>query len=88
MVSKSISGVPKVSHTALYILGFNCHSVASWNFLEFVSASKLSLSGICAALMFESLLVRQPLLKWSILSVYFKYTENILLKYIWSFCQV
>ena len=44
--NKSTSGVPKVSHTALYILGFNCHSVASWNFLEFLSASKLSLPGI------------------------------------------
>ena len=29
LANKSISGVPKVSHTALYILGFNCHSVAS-----------------------------------------------------------
>ena len=28
LANKSITGVPNVSHTALYILGFNCHSIA------------------------------------------------------------
>ena len=67
LANKSISGVPKVSHTALYILGFNCHSVASWNFLEFLSASKFSLPGMCAALMCKSLLVHQIQISFAIL---------------------
>ena len=42
--------MPKVSQTALYIFGFNCHSVLFWNFLEFLSASEFSLTGMCTAL--------------------------------------
>ena len=50
LANKSISGVPKVSHTALYILGFNCHSVASWNFLECLPASKFCVLHLCVSL--------------------------------------
>ena len=65
--NKSIFGVPKVSYTALYILGFNCHSVVSWNFLECLSASKLYLLGMFAALLCKSVLVPQIQISFAIL---------------------
>ena len=51
LADKSISGIPKVLHTALFIFGFNFasakSSVAAWNFLEFLSASRLFLPEMC-----------------------------------------
>ena len=65
--NKSISGVTKVAHTALYILGFNCHSVVSWDFLECFSSWKLCLPGMFAALMCKSVLVPQIQISFAIL---------------------
>ena len=81
--NKSTSGVPKVSHTALYILGFNCHSVASWNFLEFLSASKLSLPGMCAAIMCKSLLLHQIQICFAILLHSWDFRPHFCLYKIW-----
>ena len=67
LANKSISGVPKVSHTALYILGYSYHSIAFRNFLEFLSASKLSLLEMSAAIMCKSLLVHKIQIFFSIL---------------------
>ena len=71
LADKWISGIPKVSHTALYIFGFNLasakSSVAAWNFLEFLSASKLFLPEMCAALRCKFLLVHQIQISFAIL---------------------
>ena len=80
---KSIPRVPKMPHTALYILGFSCHSVASWHFLEFLSASKLSLPGMCAAIMCKSLLLHQIQICFAILLHSWDFRPHFCLYKIW-----
>ena len=54
-------------HTQLCISKFNCNSVASWNVLAFLWASKLSVPEMCAALMCKPILVHQIQISFAIL---------------------
>ena len=85
--SKSISGIPKVPHTALYILGFNCHLVASWNFLELLPSPELSLPGMCDGLMCKSLIVHQIQISFAILLYSWDFRLPFFV-YIWYGCSV